>query len=288
MSDIYIYGDINEWNAGEIRHEIENITDEILVHINSEGGDIFSALGLHNLLKKRGAKCVVEGICASAATLIACAASEVVMCKNSLMMIHEPLADLFNLFTASELEKVKNTLEKIREMMVEMYVERTGKSSEEIAEMLKAKTWFNAEEAVENKFADRIEGEAEIELDGEILIANKLRFNCKNYDVSKIKAVAKVANDEAKRIAILNSKRGKNEAVNAIVNVAISSGESFEKVQKYIDAVSGISAENTATQILNLIKDNIKSGAENVTGSVAEEVDEVKVRAQAIAKFANK
>lgn len=285
MSDIYVYGEISEWSAGEIRREIESATDEILVHINSEGGDIFSALGLHNLLKKRGAKCVVEGVCASAATLIACGTSEIVMCKNSLMMIHEPLADLFNLFTASELEKVKNTLEKIREMIVEIYVERTGKSSEEIANLMAAETWFNAEEAVENKFADRIEGEAEIELDGDILIANKLRINCKNYDVRKIKAVAKVANDEAKRIAILNSKRGKNEAVNAIIDAGISSGESLEKVQKYIDAVSGISIEN---QILNLIRDNMSSGAEKVTGSVEEEVDEVKVRAQAIAKFANK
>ena len=295
-NDIFIYGDISEskiweedFTAKEFAEKIANL-DEITLHINSSGGDIFPAITISNLIKTKDVTCIIEGICASAATIISSACKKVVICKNALFMIHDPTVELYNSFKAEELAKISNSLAKIKESIIETYVEKTAKSAEEIANLMATETWYSAAEAIEAGFADEISGESEIAFSNSILTANKIKFDCKNYDKKKMERVIemdlkeKIRNEEISRVKALMDKRGDNEIVNSIIDVAISKGDKLADIEKYIEAVSKIKVSNALEKG---IYDNLKSGVEGVIASSADD-DEIKKRAKAIADFANK
>ena len=292
---IEIFEQITASTASRVSY-LSQSAEPITLRINSGGGDVFSALSIYNMLKDKNVTTEIVGLCASAATLLMCGAKKVVMCKNSLMMIHEPLAEMKSTFTAGDLSKVKNSLDKVGEMIRQIYVEKTGKSEAEIAELMTAETWYDAEEAVANGFADEIGGAVNIELNGDVIIANNIKMKSGKFDLAKVQKVMKggismsgiegIREAEIKRIAELNGKRGENRIVNALIDVGITTGESAEKVQKYIDAVKGIKTD-TAGQLYDLVSDNMNSGGEEILGSANEKVDEIKMRAKAIASFAS-
>ena len=120
-------------------------------------------------------------------------------------------------------------------------------------------------------------------------IKNLLSGESKIPDVPE--EVADVREKEIERIRNLNALKCGNNSVNAIIDVAILEGKTVDEVKSYVDAVksSAPSTDKTAQAILNLIEDNMKSGAEGVGGSAEKETDADKRKAQAalIAKFAN-
>ena len=280
MNDIYIYGEISDYDNYSER--IKSAVGEITIHLNSYGGDIFTAISIGNTIKEHGkVKCIVEGLAASAATLITCASDEVVMCDNSLMMIHDPVVELWDRYTQSDLDKIKNSLEKNRAEIVDIYVKRTGKTAEEIESIMKAETWYSASEAVENKFADKVQGSVDMDMDSDTLVANNMRVDTHRYK-NKISKYVNSANNirayEINRIKMLNQKRGYNLAVDALIDVAIAEGDDIKKAERYIDAIKKV------TPLMKLIADNQNSGADNIGGSVGDNKDN---RARMIAKFAN-
>ena len=109
--------------------------------------------------------------------------------------------------------------------------------------------------------------------------------------VGEVVDVAAIRAKEIERIKSLAKLRDGTAAVDAIVDLAIRDGQEAEKIAPYIDAVKNSNAkvEKTTQAILNLIEDNLKSGAEGVGGSAEEVTDADKRKAQAdlIAKFAN-
>lgn len=128
--------------------------DEIVARITSFGGAIEHGLAMHNALKRHPARIVaiVEGVAASAGSLVAMAADEVRMYANSVMMIHgvalrdgdgQPVED-------AEAERALNAT------MVETYCARTGKSADEVQALMQAETWMTAREAVAAGFADTV------------------------------------------------------------------------------------------------------------------------------------
>jgi ATP-dependent protease ClpP protease subunit len=124
------------------------------VRINSRGGDAWEGLGIANLLKEHPAKIqiVVDGIAASAASLIAMAGDSVRIPKNAILMIHEPWTIAFG--DADALRKAIASLEVTTKAGIALYSAKSGKPSEEIAALLKAETWYTGEEAVAAGFAD--------------------------------------------------------------------------------------------------------------------------------------
>ena len=136
---------------------------EIEVRINSPGGSAFEGLGIYNILKQHSATINVriDGIAASAASLIAMAGDSIRMPKNAFQMIHEPSTIAFG--TADDLLATAERLEKLRQSCVSIYQDKTGATEDEISEWLKAETYFSGTEAKEHGFADVLTDEVKIE-----------------------------------------------------------------------------------------------------------------------------
>lgn len=168
VAELLIYGDIGDMrflgmemcdvSSKGIAQELKALGDvsEISVRINSPGGSVFSAQAIYSLLKTHSAKVkvYVDGMAASAASLIAMAGDEIVMPSNAMMMIHSPMTYVGG--NPVELRKQAEILEKVQESMLAAYA-RSGQSLEAIKSMLEAETWMTANEAVELGFADQLD-----------------------------------------------------------------------------------------------------------------------------------
>src|SRR5690606_6142572 len=102
----------------------------------------------------------VDGLAASAASLVAMAGDRIIMPRNAMMMIHNPWT--FVAGDANTLLQVAAELEKVREAMIPVYQAKTGLTRDEVSRLLDAETWMTAEEAVELGFADEIEERKQI------------------------------------------------------------------------------------------------------------------------------
>ncbi|WP_271401446.1 head maturation protease, ClpP-related [Salinicoccus roseus] len=142
-------------NAQDIASALDDVETDILVRINSGGGDVFEGIEIYNYLKNHPSKVTVEvtAVAASAASIITMAGDEVIMDTGSSLMIHE--ASTFAWGNKGELKKAINALETIDGSLADIYNERTGIDKAELDELLTGETWFTADEAVEKGFADR-------------------------------------------------------------------------------------------------------------------------------------
>lgn len=134
----------------QFRQALEHIPEgeTLEVHINSPGGDVFAAVEMYNLLKRRGNTIVyVEGLAASAASVIAMAGDSIVMPKNTYLMIHRASSAVYG--NAAVQEKMAQRLREVDTMMQGIYAEKAKVSGDEIAAMMEAETWLTAEKAAE-------------------------------------------------------------------------------------------------------------------------------------------
>src|SRR3712207_2324165 len=163
---ILMYGMIgNEWyqdvSAQEIAEDLElylNDVTEITLRINSPGGYIAAGTALYAALKQHKAKKIVmiDGICASVATIVAMAGDVIKMNPLGAFVIHNPWI-MNTSGDADSLRKRAEELDKEKSKIVNAYKERTGLSEEEIIELMNQETSMTAEEALEKKFIDEIE-----------------------------------------------------------------------------------------------------------------------------------
>ncbi|TXH44771.1 MAG: Clp protease ClpP [Desulfurellales bacterium] len=126
------------------------------VHINSPGGDAYEGMAICNALRsyKGDTSCVIDGLCASAATMAALGCGKVRMHEMAFFMIHE--AASFAGGFAEDLESVASWLRKINARLTALYVAKTGKSEAEIAAWMAAETWFPPAEAKAAGFVDEV------------------------------------------------------------------------------------------------------------------------------------
>lgn len=343
-ADIFIYGDIttDRWSDSDVTAKsfVEDLKSygeqAITVHINSGGGDVFAGLAISNAIKNHGNVTVsVDGLAASAASLIAMGGSKIVMAKNSLMMLHEPAVGLLGYFDAAELAKVQSSLAAVHGSLIATYATRIDSLKAE--EMVKAETWLSAQEAVDLGLADEISGEVTLEVDDakKILFVNKLSVDIKNYDVGKLRRAmeakqmdeknffdklksvitdaltlketsepeppqetstpvdaAQIRQQELKRIRDLQAMKSDNAAVNALIELAIERGDTVDTISPYLNAVKKTSqptADTVAEKIVAVIRDQMTSGAQDVSGGQeAPNEDDVKAaRCKRIADIAN-
>lgn len=129
---------------------------QIDVRINSPGGDAFAGITMHNLLRSHPANVTtfVDGLAASAASIVAVAGDQVEMASNAMMMIHR--AWTIAMGNAQDFEKQAHLLNTIDGTLAETYAAKTGGDAAGILEQMTTETWLTAEQAMDQGFADRI------------------------------------------------------------------------------------------------------------------------------------
>jgi ATP-dependent Clp protease, protease subunit len=130
--------------------------DSILLRLNSPGGDLFQGVSIYNLLKSQAkpVNVVVDGLAASAASLIAMVGDEVIMQPGSMMMVHE--AQGFCAGYSADMSKMAETLDAVTSSAADVYVNATKLSKTNVMELLAAETWMTPKEAVKNGFASQV------------------------------------------------------------------------------------------------------------------------------------
>ena len=154
ISDETWFGD--EVTPGLFREELQSCEGDITVWINSPGGDVFAAAQIYNMLMEYPGNVDVriDGIAASAASVVAMAGNKVSMSPVAMMMIHNPMTVAMG--DKKVMQQAIDMLDEIKESIINAYELKTGQTRTKIAHMMDAETWFNAKKAVELGFADDI------------------------------------------------------------------------------------------------------------------------------------
>lgn len=154
ISDQTWFGD--EVTPKEFRDELNSCQGKVTVWINSPGGDCFAAAQIYNMLMEYPG-CVdvhIDGIAASAASVIAMAGSHVAISPVGMMMIHNPAT--VSIGDEREMKKAIEMLSEVKESIINAYELKTGLPRKQLSNMMNAESWFNAKKAVELGFADSI------------------------------------------------------------------------------------------------------------------------------------
>ncbi len=171
--ELYIYGDVegdsydwwtdeiirSETSANAFRDELAKYADvaEIRLYINSCGGSVFEGTAIYNQLKRHPAKKTVfiDGFAMSIASVIAMCGDEIIMPRNTMMVIHN--AWMFTYGNAAELRKAADDLDKLNNVGKGAYLEKAGDKLDEatLSAMMDTETWLTAEECIRLGLADR-------------------------------------------------------------------------------------------------------------------------------------
>lgn len=160
---LYLNGEISDetWYGDEVtpqmfKDELNAGSGDITLWINSPGGDCFAAAQIYNLLMDyRGNVTVkIDGLAASAASVIAMAGTRVCMSPVAMLMIHNPATVAIG--DEEEMQKAIDMLAEVKESIMNAYEIKTSLSRTVISHLMDAESWFNAKKAVELHFADEI------------------------------------------------------------------------------------------------------------------------------------
>ena len=339
-NDIYIYGDITSYGWEDSDTTAKNFVDDlnsfgggkVTVHVNSGGGDVFAALAIYNALRsyKGGVTITIDGLAASAASLIAMAGKPTKMASNALIMVHEPAVGVYGFYDADALAKVQASLRAVHGSIVETYASRIDAKDAE--KLVSAETWLNAEDALAMGLVDEITGAVPMQVDDaqRKIFVNSLAISTKNFDGVKMRRAmegkslakqtetkntevvtkevaeaktetvvgktlapvvdaAEILRGERQRVRDLKALKCDNAAVNAIIDVAIDDGRGIDEIKPFVDALKNIpvtTPQSTADKIIDMIRDNMESGAAGVSGGQTAP-DPKEIQAKKIAEFAN-
>ncbi len=158
-AEVLIYDEIGAYgvSAKGFLAELGTLPDGVPIdlRLNSPGGSVFDAVAIYNALQRHDGTITVwiDGIAASAASYVAMAGDEIVMPENAFLMIHDPSGLVMG--TAADMREMADTMDKIAGGMVRGYAARSGRSAEDIAALMAAETWFDAEAALAAGLATR-------------------------------------------------------------------------------------------------------------------------------------
>ena len=158
-----LYGVIAEesWWGDEVtpqlfRDELFADSGPVTIYINSPGGDCVAASQIYTMLMdyKGDVTVKIDGIAASAASVVAMAGTKVLMAPTSLLMIHNPAT--LAIGDSAEMQKAIEMLSEVKESIINAYEIKTGMRRSKLSQLMDAETWMNANKAVEYGFADEI------------------------------------------------------------------------------------------------------------------------------------
>lgn len=153
------FGD--EVTPAEFKKELHSGNGDIVVWINSPGGDCLAASLIYTMLMEYKGQVTVkiDGLAASAASVIAMAGTKVCMSPTSMMMIHNPMT--LAMGNKEEMKKAIEMLDAVKESIINAYELKTGLRRNKISEMMTNETWMDAKKAMELKFCDEMLTRAE-------------------------------------------------------------------------------------------------------------------------------
>ena len=160
---LYFDGEISDetWWGDEItpamfKSELFSDKGDITIWLNSPGGDCIAASQIYAMLMDypHNVTVKIDGIAASAASVIAMAGTKVLMAPTALMMVHNPLTIAIG--DTDEMQKAILMLDEVKESMINAYQVKTNQSRAKISHWMDAETWMNANKAIELGFADGV------------------------------------------------------------------------------------------------------------------------------------
>lgn len=171
-AELLLYGAISDssWYDDEVTprlfaKELQSLEGKPLtVRVNSPGGDVFAAHSIYNQLKTYSGHITmrIDGLAASAATIVTCAGDTVIMPRNALYMIHNPAT--FACGNAEDMRTAAEVLDTVRQTIVNVYQKRTGEqlTTDELVKMMDDETWLTAEDALAYGFVDQIDEQSKV------------------------------------------------------------------------------------------------------------------------------
>lgn len=211
------------------KDELNSGTGNITVWINSPGGDCIAAAQIYNMLTNYNGKVTVkiDGIAASAASVIAMAGDTVLMSPVSTMMIHNPATIAFGDHT--DMQKAIDMLNEVKESIINAYVIKTGLSRSKLSHLMDAETWMNANKAIELGFADGLTSDNDLEDKGTVEVTDVL-FSCRavnNALLNKLEAKYSKSKQDIVKQAEIHITEKSEHFVNDIM-------ERLDNIKKFI------------------------------------------------------
>lgn len=168
VAKLRLYEPIDSWggywgvSALEFLDVLDELPDDVEtleLHINSPGGEVWEALAILNSLRQHDAKlvAVVDGIAASCASFIACAADETIMSPNTQLMIHDAWGLCVG--NAGDMRGTADLLDQVSDNIASIYADKSGDSTESWRAIMLDEGWYNAQEAVDAGLADKVAGQ---------------------------------------------------------------------------------------------------------------------------------
>lgn len=158
MNTLTLFGEVGwEIKPAGVMAQLSEMTGDVLVKINSYGGDIYEGISIMHALRSHPGQVTVrvEGVAASAASVIAVGGADVLqLATGSELMIHMPWVETPG--DAEELRKTADDLDRTAQSLAEIYAEKAGGTPEQWLEMMRAETWFSAQEAMDAGLADAV------------------------------------------------------------------------------------------------------------------------------------
>ena len=186
--ELLLYGDIageKSWWGDEVTPKqfyedlqaLGNVS-EITVRITSGGGDVFAAQTIGNILEQHPANVTarIDGLCASAATVVACHCNKVIAANDSTYMVH-PVRMYCGFANEADLQKYLEALATIKENIIGLYAKKTGRTKDEVTAWMDAESWWTGPQAKENGFVDELtdnEEDAVVENRNGVLFVNSV------------------------------------------------------------------------------------------------------------------
>lgn len=182
------------------KDELNSGDGDITVWINSPGGDCVAAAQIYNMLSayKGNVTIKIDGIAASAASVIAMAGNTVLMSPVSMMMIHNPATIAFG--DHNEFAKAIEMLDEVKESIINAYVIKTGLSRTKLSHLMDSETWMNANKAIELGFADDVisDGKSEDTSEATVMFSRKAVNNALfNKVAAKVQKTKPTVTDQA-------------------------------------------------------------------------------------------
>ncbi|MDN5858585.1 MAG: Clp protease ClpP, partial [Pseudonocardia sp.] len=165
-ADVYLFDVIGGWMGATAEDFVTDVAsidvEQLVVHLNSPGGDASEGVAIANVLRAHKARVIVrvDGMAASAASVVAMAGDEIVMGIGSQFMIHDAWA--LAIGDAADMAAAQRMLDSTSNALASTYAARAGGTVDEWRAVMKAETWYSAEEAVTAGLADRVAAADEV------------------------------------------------------------------------------------------------------------------------------
>lgn len=275
--ELLLYGAISSQQSwwedrvtpGKFNEELAALGDvsEIIVRINSGGGDVFAANAIFTRLKDCSAKITVkiDGWAASAATIIAMAGDTIKIAKNGVFMIHDPAMTVWDTFTAEDFEKMAEELKVIKQSIVNTYAMKSGRDTQDIEQLMSVETWWTGEDAVSNGFCDEIMFD---DVSTAVENSSHVVVNSVSLDVSSYKTLPRSLFNSPKNPGCFTNtsaaKTQKKEEQNMATNESITTVETL--TAEYPDLVAKIvsNAKEEERARIKDIKETALNGFEDI------------------------